>query len=164
MIDRYTYYNLEFLEKNVQPNSKHTLQELFDTYDIEKLRSHPGIRTDLFKRNLSEVLITDFFGNVQNVEVDGDGQLQSLQEDLKALGRLVGNYTTGACGGDSKRDVTKEEEEAPVEEEKKKKKVTAKNVKPMAAKIQEGDSWTRSVIGGGALVACAVAWVASSAI
>ncbi|KAI5789742.1 peptidase C13 family-domain-containing protein [Peziza echinospora] len=111
VIDRYTYYNLEFLEKNVQPNSKHTLQELFDTYDIEKLRSHPGIRTDLFKRNLSDVLITDFFGNVQNVEVDGDGQLASLQEDLKALGRLVGNYTGGGCGGGERRKEEEEQEE-----------------------------------------------------
>ena len=70
VIDRYTYYNLEFLEKNVDMSSKHTMKELFDSYDNELIHSTPGIRSDLFHRKLDEVLITDFFGNVQSVEVD----------------------------------------------------------------------------------------------
>lgn len=99
VIDRYTYYNLEFLEKNVEPSSKHTLKDLFDSYDNAKIHSTPGVRTDLFKRDLKDVLITEFFGNVQNVEVDGDGM--RIEEDLLALGQLAGNYTSRRLTADS---------------------------------------------------------------
>jgi phosphatidylinositol glycan class K len=34
-----------------------------------KIASHPGIRSDLFNRPLDKVKVTDFFGNVQNVEL-----------------------------------------------------------------------------------------------
>ncbi|EMG45566.1 hypothetical protein G210_4250 [Candida maltosa Xu316] len=69
VIDRFTYYTLDYLEK-IDRNSKETMDKLFAEYTFENVHSHPGIRTDLFKRNVSEVLLTDFFGNVQNVVVD----------------------------------------------------------------------------------------------
>ncbi|KAI8973390.1 peptidase C13 family-domain-containing protein [Mycotypha africana] len=68
VIDSFTYYNLEFLER-IDQTSNRTLQELFDTYDPVKIASHPGIRSDLFNRPLDKVKVTDFFGNVQNVEL-----------------------------------------------------------------------------------------------
>ncbi|ORY02400.1 hypothetical protein K493DRAFT_208237 [Basidiobolus meristosporus CBS 931.73] len=68
VIDSFTYYNLEFLEK-INMQSKATLKDLFDTYDPTLMKSHPGIRSDLFKRPLDQVPITDFFGNVQNIEL-----------------------------------------------------------------------------------------------
>lgn len=75
VIDRFTYYNLEYLESNVYKNSTTTLQDLFDSYTFEDIHSHAGIRTDLYQRNPSDVLITEFFGNVQNVvsnEIEDD--------------------------------------------------------------------------------------------
>ncbi|KAK9717122.1 glycosylphosphatidylinositol anchor biosynthesis [Basidiobolus ranarum] len=68
VIDRFTYYNLEFLEK-IDMQSKATLKDLFDTYDPALIHSYPGIRSDLYKRPLDQVHITDFFGNVQNIEL-----------------------------------------------------------------------------------------------
>ena len=50
VIDRYTYYNLEFLETQVRdPTSKLSMGDLFNSYDEEKIHSHPGIRYDLFE-------------------------------------------------------------------------------------------------------------------
>jgi len=69
VIDRYTYYTLDFLERNVDVNSQLTMKDLFDSYDKELIHSTPGFRTDLFKRPIEDVKITDFFGSVQNVEV-----------------------------------------------------------------------------------------------
>lgn len=69
VIDRFTYYNLEFLE-NVSIDSKLTLQDLFDTYTFENIHSTAGVRTDLFSRSPKDVLITEFFGNVQNTIID----------------------------------------------------------------------------------------------
>lgn len=66
VIDRFTYYNLEFME-GIEKNSTKTMQDLFDTYTVETIHSHAGVRTDLFKRDLSDVVITDFLGNVQTV-------------------------------------------------------------------------------------------------
>lgn len=69
VIDRFTYYTLDFLEK-IGEDSKVTMDKLFDEYTFENIHSHPGIRSDLFERNISDIFLTDFFGNVQNVVVD----------------------------------------------------------------------------------------------
>lgn len=95
VIDRYTYYNLEFLETQVtDQNSKRTLGELFDSYDDEKIHSHAGIRWDLFsggEKAGRERLLMDFFGNVQNVEVDAAASFDvtTWKEDLAGLERLI---------------------------------------------------------------------------
>lgn len=41
----------------------------FSAYDPVKIRSHPGVRSDLFQRPLESVLITDFLGGVAQAEV-----------------------------------------------------------------------------------------------
>lgn len=79
VIDRFTYYNLEFLE-NITRNSPLTMQDLVDSYTLEKIHSNAGVRTDLFDRDLSDVLITDFFGNVQKTVVD------DVERDLLYIG------------------------------------------------------------------------------
>ncbi|OMJ29643.1 GPI-anchor transamidase [Smittium culicis] len=68
VIDRFTYYNLKYLE-NVKPGSSLTLKDLFDSYNPELISSNPGVRTDLFKRKLEDTLISDFFGAEQNIEL-----------------------------------------------------------------------------------------------
>ncbi|KAB5545875.1 gpi-anchor transamidase-like protein [Coniochaeta sp. 2T2.1] len=92
VIDRYTYYNLEFLETQVRDiNSKKTVGDLFDSYDYEKIHSHAGVRYDLFRGGAEAArsrLITDFFGNVQNVEVDGTKNT-TLEEDLLSLSKTI---------------------------------------------------------------------------
>ena len=101
VIDRWTYYVLEFLETQVTgPTSEKTLADLFDSYDIEKIHSNPGVRWDLFPggepagRNRR---VVDFFGNVQGVEVQGNTtEMQSLREDLRGLRRLVEQYEASA--------------------------------------------------------------------
>ena len=73
VIDRYTYYNLNYLETEVtSTSSKKTLGDLFDSYDESQIHSHPGLRWDLFPGGEEagrSRLIMDFFGNVQGVEV-----------------------------------------------------------------------------------------------
>ncbi|CAO3570063.1 unnamed protein product [Mortierella alpina] len=80
VIDRFTYYVLELLEK-VEKGSKATLQDLFNTYDYNLLHSTPGVRSDLFKRPLDQVLLTDFFGNVQNVELTEFKESSSAEDE-----------------------------------------------------------------------------------
>ena len=46
-----------------------TVYTQFDKYDPEIIRSHPGVRSDLFHRPLERTLITDFFGGVAHAEV-----------------------------------------------------------------------------------------------
>ncbi|KAG8903100.1 hypothetical protein FRC00_000328 [Tulasnella sp. 408] len=68
VIDSYTHHVLSYLE-SVNKTSKATMQDLFSTYSFEKIRSHAGVRSDLFNRPLDQTLITDFFGGVAQVEV-----------------------------------------------------------------------------------------------
>lgn len=69
VIDRFTYYTLDYLEK-IEKNSTETMDKLFDVYTFENVHSTPGIRTDLLKRDPKNIKLTDFFGNIQNVIVD----------------------------------------------------------------------------------------------
>ena len=91
VIDRYTYFNLDFLETQVlNESSKLTLGDLFDSYDFGKIHSNPGFRYDLLEGGADAArsrLVTDFFGNVQNVEVDGMGK--DAQEKDKGLAELI---------------------------------------------------------------------------
>ena len=69
VIDRFTYFTLDFLER-IDKNSNATMDKLFDVYVYDNIHSTPKVRTDLFQRNVSDVLLTDFFGNVRNVVLD----------------------------------------------------------------------------------------------
>ncbi|KAI0254628.1 peptidase C13 family-domain-containing protein [Lactifluus subvellereus] len=68
VIDSYTHFILEYLE-GINKTSTTSMKDLFDKYDPEIIRSHPGVRSDLFYRPLERTLITDFFGGVAHAEV-----------------------------------------------------------------------------------------------
>eukprot|EP01133_Synstelium_polycarpum_P010260 gene10260-11965_t len=61
VIDRFTYYTLDFFE-NVDPHN-------FSTYSPQKLQSHSEYRSDLFSRPLDQVPVTDFFGSVMRADL-----------------------------------------------------------------------------------------------
>jgi len=105
VIDRWTYYVLEFLETQVlNQSSTKTLGDLFDSYDEEKIHSQPGVLWDLVQggeKRGRERLIMDFFGNVQECEVDGgvsqggagvgsgNVNVTGWREELRGIERLV---------------------------------------------------------------------------
>ncbi|XP_016048488.1 GPI-anchor transamidase isoform X2 [Erinaceus europaeus] len=68
LMDRYTYYVLEFLEE-INPASQTNMNDLFQVCPKSLCVSTPGHRTDLFQRDPKNVLITDFFGSVRKVEI-----------------------------------------------------------------------------------------------
>ncbi|XP_071947451.1 putative GPI-anchor transamidase [Antedon mediterranea] len=68
VIDRYTYHALEFLEA-VSFGSAKKLSTFFEVCPKRQCISTPGVRMDLFQRDSSQVLVTDFFGNVRNIEI-----------------------------------------------------------------------------------------------
>ncbi|KAF8221092.1 hypothetical protein L208DRAFT_1447581 [Tricholoma matsutake] len=68
VIDAFTHYVLEYME-DINKTSHKTMQDLFNSYDVNKISSHAGVRSDLFNRPLDRALITDFFGGVAQVEV-----------------------------------------------------------------------------------------------
>ncbi|KAG5285532.1 hypothetical protein AALO_G00004440 [Alosa alosa] len=68
LMDRYTFYLLEFLE-DIHPSSQANMNDLFKVCPKSQCVSTPGHRTDLFQRDPGSVLITDFFGSVRKVEI-----------------------------------------------------------------------------------------------
>lgn len=101
VIDRFTYYTLEFLE-GIEPNSNVTMDKLFDIYTHDNIHSDPGIRTDLFPRDVSTVKLTDFFGNVQKVLVDNveDNILYTANHDE------TGTLTKASTNNEVKNDTS----------------------------------------------------------
>merc|ERR1711881_481021 len=80
---RYTYYLLEFLER-VTPGSKETMDQLFKICPKHQCISTVGVSTDLFKRDTSKTLITDFFGSVRSVDLIDNGNELTLLNDNSA--------------------------------------------------------------------------------
>jgi len=123
VIDRWTYYILEFLETQVlDQNSKKTLGDLFDSYDESKIHSQPGLLWNLFPGGEPagrERLVMDFFGNVQNVEIDGAGGQQfnvsAWKEDLADIERLIhAMKEANETGSISMAEVPDQQAEIPV--------------------------------------------------
>ena len=54
VIDRFTYYNLETLER-LDRDHQETIETLFNSYNPRDMHSTPGIRKDLFQRQLGNV-------------------------------------------------------------------------------------------------------------
>ncbi|KAJ7083250.1 peptidase C13 family-domain-containing protein [Mycena epipterygia] len=79
VIDRYTHYVLEYMER-INKTSHDTVNDLFASYDRDKILSDPGVRADLFSRPLDSVRLTDFFGGVAQVEVGPARESTQQQE------------------------------------------------------------------------------------
>jgi len=70
IIDRYTYYALEFLEKvSLNSSSKSLGQFLSDVCPKRLCISTVSVRRDLFKREPSKVPLTDFFGSIPHIDL-----------------------------------------------------------------------------------------------
>ncbi|PFH31171.1 peptidase c13 family protein [Besnoitia besnoiti] len=62
VIDRWTYYTLQFFEKRVSDaNSAATFAELLGSYSRKQLMSTASARTDLFDKDLADTKLTEFF-------------------------------------------------------------------------------------------------------
>uniref|UniRef100_A0A8C6MS62 GPI-anchor transamidase n=1 Tax=Mus spicilegus TaxID=10103 RepID=A0A8C6MS62_MUSSI len=100
LMDRYTFYVLEFLEE-INPASQTNMNDLFQVCPKSLCVSTPGHRTDLFQRDPKNVLITDFFGSVRKVEITTEKI--SLQWDSQVV------------DSSSKEDGTAEERMGPLQ-------------------------------------------------
>ena len=89
IIDRYTYYALEFLE-TVTQDSKKTMGEFLEVCPRRLCISTVGKRTDLFGRDPKKVPITDFFGSVRNVELTRE-VIQLTQSNETTTSLELGN-------------------------------------------------------------------------
>lgn len=49
----------------------------FNIYEPQKMRSTPGVRSDLFNRPPDKALLTDFFGGVSQAEVVAEESIES---------------------------------------------------------------------------------------
>jgi phosphatidylinositol glycan class K len=152
VIDRYTYYNLEFLETQVRDiNSKKTVGDLFDSYDYEKIHSHAGVRYDLFREGAEAArsrLITDFFGNVQNVEVDGSKNT-TLEEDLLSLSKTIAALKKHA---DEEEAAERKANETATGRPEAHKKIQ------FAKPLTDDNWWTKKIFGATAVAGCALLW------
>uniref|UniRef100_A0A2P2I834 GPI-anchor transamidase-like n=1 Tax=Hirondellea gigas TaxID=1518452 RepID=A0A2P2I834_9CRUS len=99
IIDRFTYYALDFLER-VTPGSSHTLQQFLQVCPKRVCISTVGVRRDLYNRDPNNVLVTEFFGSVRNV---------LLTEHLLDIPRQTYNYTLSSSSESA--DVTSSKEQ-----------------------------------------------------
>jgi len=163
VIDRYTYYNLEFLETQVtNQSSKMTLGNLFDSYDETKIQSQAGIRYDLFpggEAAAKERLVMDFFGNVQNVEIQAadrkDAQGTSWEEDLASLKKMIETMKAA-------NETLKTFEDAPPKADERTAKVSFAHASTGIAQMERQGSQAKQTLGAAILVGGTVAWYGST--
>ena len=159
VIDRWTYYILDFLESQVtSPSSKLTLGNLFDSYDESKIHSRPGVRWDLFpggEEKGRERLVMDFFGNVQGVEVEGGNETQ-WREEMRRLEEIIARARARGNGSEGWKS------EPPAEQAVVKAERGSKKGVEGAAKVEEREAWGQRILGAGALLGCALLWGGAS--
>ena len=161
VIDRWTYYNLDFLETQVtSPTSKPTLADLFGSYDESKIHSNPGYRWDLFpggEEKGRERLVMDFFGNVQGVEVEGVGGNETeWREEMRRLEEVI--YRARAMG----KVTEAKKSEVPIEEVNARGRDLGQGRVDGAAKVEGIEAWSQRILGMGALIGCALFWGGAS--
>jgi len=158
VIDRYTYYNLDFLETEItEPSSKKTLGDLFDSYDAAKIHSNAGVRYDLFPGGEQEArkrLVMNFFGNVQNVEVEDTtaGNQTAWKEELKHLKTMIEEASDARKG--SLADTSSVNVQAHA--------IKSSSKSQRAAKVDTESAWSKQAIGVAALFGCVGVWLAAS--
>lgn len=155
VIDRYTYYNLEFLESEVRDlSSKKTIGELFDSYTYEKIHSDAGVRYDLFPGGADVArsrLLTDFFGNIQNVEVDG-AKNSTVDDEMLALGRTIARLRAMADQQDLEAKNSSSAAAAASTESQPRRKLQ------LAKSLTDDNWWSKKVVGATTLAGCAALW------
>ena len=161
VIDRWTYYNLDFLETQVtSPTSKLTLADLFGSYDESKIHSNPGYRWDLFpggEEKGRERLVMDFFGNVQGVEVEGVGGNETeWREEIRRLEEVIYRARAMEKVAEAKKS------EVPVEEIIAHERDLSRGRVEGAAKVEGIEAWSQRILGMGALIGCALIWGGAS--
>ena len=161
VIDRWTYYNLDFLETQVtSPTSKLTLADLFGSYDESKIHSNPGYRWDLFpggEEKGRERLVMDFFGNVQGVEVEGVGRNETeWREEMRRLGEVINRARAMEKVTEAKKS------EVPVEEVVAHGRDLGRGRVEGAAKVEGIEAWSQRILGMGTLIGCALFWGGAS--
>ncbi|KAI0964828.1 peptidase C13 family-domain-containing protein [Xylaria arbuscula] len=152
VIDRYTYYNLEFLENEVRDlSSKKTVGDLFDSYTYEKIHSNAGVRYDLFQDGADGArsrLLTDFFGNIQNIEVDGVKN-STVDDEMLALSRAITRLRIMA----DQQDLEAKNATTPAEPEARPRKKIQ-----LAKSLTDDNWWSKKLVGATTLAGCAALW------
>lgn len=115
------------------------MKDLFDSYDRNLIHSTPGVRTDLFRRPLDQVKITDFFGNVQSVEIGSQGE--TIDEEL--LTRL--SNASVPFSQESEGEVILKKDTLDI------------GGHGYDVKLQQGNVWIKI----GAVIACIILWIAA---
>lgn len=95
VIDRFTYYTLEFFQAHQRTMDRRppSIQDLFSSYHPNMLMSHAQWRSDLFPRPLSKVPVTDFFAAVATVHSTSSSYLLPSNSSASAI--------AGAAAADS---------------------------------------------------------------
>jgi len=156
VIDRYTYYTLDFLESEVRDlNSKKTVGDLFDSYTFDKIHSDAGVRYDLFPGGAEGArsrLLTDFFGNVQNVEVDG-AKNSTVDEEMLVLSQTIARLRVLADAEDRRsKNTTASADVNP----------RSKSKIQLAKSLNDDNWWSKKVVGATTLAGCAALWTLGS--
>ncbi|KAK3697480.1 glycosylphosphatidylinositol anchor biosynthesis [Vermiconidia calcicola] len=156
VIDRWTYFYLEFLETRMNSTSSDIrLGELFDYMTFDRVHSDAGVRYDLLEggeQAVRERRVLDFFGNVQGVEIETGIQepQNDWKKDLEALLELGASQQTALKSNDKNTTAS-----------------TAANGMPNISRVsldmaQGGGSWLKKVAGATSLAVLGGAWMASN--
>ncbi|XP_059641452.1 uncharacterized protein LOC132283515 [Cornus florida] len=95
VVDRFTFYTLAFFERlNIYDNA--SLSSLFNSYNPSMLFSTAYYRTDLYKRQLEEVPVTNFFGSVmETIHTDSAYRGHTVKVSSKAKIKISIDQSVG---------------------------------------------------------------------
>jgi len=168
VIDRWTYFNLEFLETRLNSTSSDVrLGELFDHYTFERVHSDAGMRYDLFpggEEAARNRRVLDFFGNVQGVDVEAGaqgGDAGDWKADLEALQRIVDRQRAEMNVSENAVNSNEGDAEETLVTSKH---VASERVAAVDMSGNGGEGWLKKVVGAGSLALLGGAWIIGTAL
>ncbi|EME46649.1 hypothetical protein DOTSEDRAFT_70607 [Dothistroma septosporum NZE10] len=170
VIDRWTYYNLEFLETRLNSTSADVrLGELFDYYTFDRVHSDAGVRYDLFpggEEAARNRRVLDFFGSVQGVETDAklSGSEDDWQADLEALRKIMERQQAEVAGPNATQNAVPNARAGDGSEASMKPAKSAEQGRLALDMAQKGGDSVKKAAGLGSLVVLGAAWIVSNAL
>ena len=86
LIDRFTYFTLEFFQK-VQADSNRTLYDMLSSYKNEDLQSTLQYAPIAYPRSPARVYLTEFFGSVSPIKLTQHGLALDTQAKITSVDR-----------------------------------------------------------------------------
>ncbi|KAL0573931.1 glycosylphosphatidylinositol anchor biosynthesis, partial [Marasmius crinis-equi] len=143
VIDSYTHYVLQYME-GVNKTSKLTMGDLFTSYDVPKIGSHPGVRSDLFQRPLGgEAMLR--YGQGEGWRKPGEWTGREMERSKRGREALITDFFGGVADVDIGGENAETEEVTGSQASQSSEEASSERLQPLKYASHLGDEFSKGL-------------------